>query len=173
MQVKGIKSFMIFTGFRFAIVFVGLAVLLSFTSLSSIRASTLSSPQAASDGVPRVTPDEVRELLKQGKAVLVDVRGTPVYKAGHVKGALDIALADIAQRAAELPKNKIILTYCSWPAEHTSARAVQLLKEKGIENAAAVKGGYDALVKAGFATETSNWLVDKALFDQVTNYILL
>jgi hypothetical protein len=29
------------------------------------------------------------------------------------------------------------------------------LKEVGIDNAAAVLGGYDALVKAGFATETS------------------
>ena len=102
---------MIFAGFRFAIGFVGLALLLSLTSLGSMRASTLSSPQA--DGVRRVTPAEVRELLKQGKAVLVDVRGTPAYKTGHVKGALDIAVGDIAQRANELPKNKMILTYCS------------------------------------------------------------
>ena len=65
------------------------------------------------DGVRRVTPAEVRELLKQGKAVLVDVRGTPAYKTGHVKGALDIAVGDIAQRANELPKEKMILTYCS------------------------------------------------------------
>jgi len=33
---------------------------------------------------------------------------------------------------------------------------VRTLKEKGIDNAAAVLGGYDALVKAGFPTETSN-----------------
>ena len=113
MQVKGIKRFMIFAGIRFAIGFVGLAVVLSLTGLGSMPASTLSSPQASGDGVRRVTPGEVRELLKQGKAVLVDVRGTPVYKVGHVKGALDIAVGDIAQRVNELPKNKMILTYCS------------------------------------------------------------
>jgi hypothetical protein len=33
---------------------------------------------------------------------------------------------------------------------------VQIIKEKGIEKAAAVVGGYEALVKAGFLTETTN-----------------
>jgi len=113
MQSKGIKRFMVSTGSRYVMGFIGLAVLLVLTSVGSVKASTLSSPQAGSDGVRRVTPAEVRELIKQGKAVLVDVRGTSVYKTGHVKGALDIAVGDIAQRAAELPKNKMILTYCS------------------------------------------------------------
>jgi rhodanese-related sulfurtransferase len=33
---------------------------------------------------------------------------------------------------------------------------VQILNEKGIKEAAAVLGGYDALVKAGYPTESSN-----------------
>jgi len=32
---------------------------------------------------------------------------------------------------------------------------VLILKEKGITSAAAVVGGYDAMIKAGFATEKS------------------
>lgn len=73
----------------------------------------LVSSHQAGDGVRRVTPEEVRDLVKNGKAVLVDVRGTSAYKAGHIKGALDIFVGDIAQRAGELPKDKLILTYCS------------------------------------------------------------
>jgi 3-mercaptopyruvate sulfurtransferase SseA len=37
--------------------------------------------------------------------------------------------------------------------EHTSAGAVLSLRAKGIENAAAVLGGYDALVQKGFPVE--------------------
>lgn len=70
-------------------------------------------PQANNDGVRRMTPEEARELLKHSKAVLVDVRGESSYKAGHIKGALFIPFAEIRNRAKELPKNKMILTYCS------------------------------------------------------------
>jgi len=69
--------------------------------------------QASADEAPRIKPDEVRELLKKNKAVLVDVRGSAAYKAGHIKGALNIPFAEIADRAGELPRDKMIVTYCS------------------------------------------------------------
>ena len=102
-------------GFRFVI---GLAALVVFSSIVSLgannhRLSTERVAQAGSDGVRRISPDEVRELLRKGKAVLVDVRGEDSYKAGHIKGALLIPLANIGERAGELPKDKTIVTYCS------------------------------------------------------------
>jgi len=69
--------------------------------------------QENGDGVRRIKPEEVRELLKQDKAVLVDVRGVSSYKAGHVKGALNIPYSEIADRVKELPPDKMIVTYCS------------------------------------------------------------
>jgi rhodanese-related sulfurtransferase len=109
--------------------------------------------QAQGDGVRRLTPAEARAIVSKGQAVIIDVRGEDSYKAGHIKGALWIPLNDISSRAGELPRGKMIITYCSWPAEHTSARAVQMMKEKGLENGAALLGGYDAWVKAGYPTE--------------------
>jgi hydroxyacylglutathione hydrolase len=109
--------------------------------------------QAQSDNVRRITPAEARNMVAQGKAIVVDVRGEESYKAGHVKGARWINLNDIGSRTGELPRDKMIITYCSWPAEHTSARAVQIMKEKGLENAAALLGGYNAWVDAGYPTE--------------------
>jgi rhodanese-related sulfurtransferase len=108
------------------------------------------------DGVRRITPEEVRQVLKDGKAILVDVRNETAYRAGHIKGAILIPVDEIGGRVAELPKDKLIVTYCAWPAEQTSAGAVQTLNEKGIKNAAAVLGGYQALLKAGFEEETGN-----------------
>jgi rhodanese-related sulfurtransferase len=68
---------------------------------------------AQSDGAARIKPEEVADLLKRDKAVLVDVRGVDTYKAGHIKGALSIPSNEIRDRARELPRNKMILTYCS------------------------------------------------------------
>ena len=93
---------------------VGLVAISSILAAANVsRGSGSASLQASSDAVRRVTPEEVRELMKNSKAVLIDVRGESSYKAGHIKGALFIPFAEIRNRAKELPKDKTILTYCS------------------------------------------------------------
>jgi hypothetical protein len=69
--------------------------------------------QAQSDGVRRITPAEARAAVMQGKAIIIDVRGEDSYNAGHIKGARWINLNDIGARAGELPRDKMIVTYCS------------------------------------------------------------
>jgi rhodanese-related sulfurtransferase len=65
------------------------------------------------DSVRRVTPQELHDALAQLTAVAVDVRGTSSYKQGHIKGAADIPLSDIDERAGALPRERLIVTYCS------------------------------------------------------------
>ncbi len=89
--------------------FIAIVILFAAQATQFGRAT----PQAAADDVRRVTPAQVRELLNGGKALLVDVRGEGSYKAGHIKGAVWIPLADIRSRAKELPKKKTIIAYCS------------------------------------------------------------
>jgi rhodanese-related sulfurtransferase len=69
--------------------------------------------QESGDGVRRVTPAEARAAVEKGQAVIVDVRGEDSFKAGHVKGALWIPVGDIRSRSGELPRGKMIITYCS------------------------------------------------------------
>ena len=69
--------------------------------------------QAQGDGVRRITPAEARAAVEKGKALIVDVRGEDSYNAGHIKGARWINLNDIGSRTAELPRDKMIITYCS------------------------------------------------------------
>jgi predicted sulfurtransferase len=69
--------------------------------------------QAPGDGIQRITPEEVREALKKGKAILIDVRNEASYKAGHIKGAHSIPLSELESRVKELPRKKMIITYCS------------------------------------------------------------
>ncbi len=70
-------------------------------------------PAPATDNVRRVTIDELKTLLAENKAIAIDVRGDAAYKAGHIKGARMIPAAEIDKHADELPKDKLIVTYCS------------------------------------------------------------
>lgn len=65
------------------------------------------------DNVPRVTIAELRDMLEQQKAVVVDVRGDTAYEQEHIKGALDIPESQLGGRLNELPKDKLIVLYCS------------------------------------------------------------
>ena len=65
------------------------------------------------DNVRRVTVDELQQALAAHQAVIVDVRNDVAYKNGHIKGALLIPATDIDKHLAELPKDKLIVTYCA------------------------------------------------------------
>jgi predicted sulfurtransferase len=70
-------------------------------------------PAATSDGVRRVTVAELKDLLDKNEAIVIDVRNQASYDAAHVKGARLIPEAEILKHVDELPKNKLIVTYCS------------------------------------------------------------
>jgi 3-mercaptopyruvate sulfurtransferase SseA len=70
-------------------------------------------PNTPPDNVRRVTITELREARDKDKAVLIDVRGDVAYKQEHIKGALDIPENQLVSRAGELPKDKLIVLYCS------------------------------------------------------------
>lgn len=70
-------------------------------------------PTVNADGVRRVTTVELKDLLAKNQAVVIDVRNDASYAAGHITGAKLIPLADIVKHANELPKDKLIVTYCS------------------------------------------------------------
>jgi predicted small secreted protein len=65
------------------------------------------------DGVRRVTTTELHDALDKGTAIVIDVRGDDQYKQAHVKGAMHIPEAEVASRSNELPRDKMIVTYCS------------------------------------------------------------
>lgn len=102
-----------------AIAILGFAVLTACNSAeqktTSSKPVAATSPAAppASDGVRRVTPAELHDLLAKNQAVVIDVRNEASYNAGHIRGAKLIPEAEVANHASELPKDKLIVTYCS------------------------------------------------------------
>jgi 3-mercaptopyruvate sulfurtransferase SseA len=61
----------------------------------------------------RISRVEAANMAKQGKAVYVDVRPKSDYDLGHIKGAINIPLAELQQRYRDLPIKKTLITYCA------------------------------------------------------------
>jgi rhodanese-related sulfurtransferase len=93
--------------------------------------------------------------LEKGEAVVIDVRGSVEYQLGHIKGSRSVPLGLIAQQSKDLPRDKLLVTYCACTHEQLSIHGVQEMKKLGIENAAALVGGWDAWVAAGLPTESA------------------
>jgi len=63
--------------------------------------------------IPRVTVAELAEALKEGRAVALDVRPAEAFEEGHIAGAVSIPEEEVAARAGELPKDKLVVAYCA------------------------------------------------------------
>lgn len=61
----------------------------------------------------RIEADEALKLAARGEAVVVDVRDKLAFDGSHAEGAQHIPVAEIATRLSELPKDKLIATYCT------------------------------------------------------------
>ncbi|HEV7508228.1 MAG TPA: rhodanese-like domain-containing protein [Thermoanaerobaculia bacterium] len=61
----------------------------------------------------RISAAEARQALAKGEAVLVDVRPKDAYDSSHAQGAISLPLSDLGSRAGELPKDKLVVTYCT------------------------------------------------------------
>ena len=87
----------------------------SITTVSSPTPKTASPqiPTVHADGVRRITTVELKDLLAKNEAVVVDVRTEASFKQGHIPGARLIPVADVLLKTDQLPKNKLIVTYCS------------------------------------------------------------
>ncbi len=105
-----------FTGFLIALLLVACNsndLNKAKTKLAGGGNTTATPNQPPNDGVRRITTVELRDALEQGKAIVIDVRSEPAFKEGHVKGARLIPAGDIVAKANELPRDKLIVTYCS------------------------------------------------------------
>ncbi len=67
----------------------------------------------AESSIRRVTAMEVRTALDRGEAVVIDVRDLESYSAGHVAGAMHIPLSFIESQVPYLPRDKMLVTYCT------------------------------------------------------------
>lgn len=73
----------------------------------------------------------LEELIKSGKATIVDVRSAAEYLGGHVAGSLNIPLQEIPKRINEFREMKNIVLCCA--SGNRSGQAAAFLKQNNIE----------------------------------------
>ena len=61
-----------------------------------------------------LTREELRDRLKAGGAILVDVRARAAFEEGHLPGAVSLPVAEIAERARQVISDlsREVIVYC-------------------------------------------------------------
>jgi ArsR family transcriptional regulator len=85
----------------------------------------------ARDEFEPVSRDELLDRLRAGTATVLDVRPEDEFAHGHLPDALNIPLAQLERRLAELPADQEIVAYCRGPWCVLSFEAVALLRQRG------------------------------------------
>ncbi len=77
----------------------------------------------------KVAPDKARALVDAG-AKLVDVRSPGEFASGHIDGAINVPVSELATRTGELgDKSKPVVVYCA--SGMRSASAASMLRRAG------------------------------------------
>ena len=104
--------------FYFALIVLGAVIFAACnasdnTTKNTKPAALPSSDTIYADGARRVTADELDAMMKNGQAVVIDVRNQASYDMGHIPGSKLIPAGEILNHLNELPRDKMIVTYCS------------------------------------------------------------
>ena len=78
--------------------------------------------EAAAPDENEVSREQAQKLVDEG-AQLVDVRVDHEWEAGRIAGATHLPLAELAQRAGELDKDRPVVLYCRGGNRSTMAAA--------------------------------------------------
>ena len=108
---------------------------------------------AANAAVPKITPDQARDMMAKGNVVVLDVRPVAEYTAGHIAGARSMPMADLARRLKDLPKDTEVVAYCRGPYCVYADDAVRLLRRRGFQ-ARRLEAGYPEWTQAGLPVTT-------------------
>lgn len=104
---------------------------------------------AAKEHVTEVNTDKVKQLLKEGNIVVLDVREESEYAAGHLDQAVSLPRGVLEFKIGSIPeltdKSKAVLAYCRTGGR--SALAAQTLQALGYQNVLSMAGGYEAWQK--------------------------
>jgi rhodanese-related sulfurtransferase len=83
------------------------------------------------DDVEAIGRDELVERLRNRDVILVDVRPSEEFDAGHIEGARSIPIDELQDRLAELPTDREIVAYCRGPFCAYAHEAVRTLESAG------------------------------------------
>ena len=105
------------------------------------------------DGLEQIHRDELARRLADGDLVVVDVRPTAEYAAGHIAGAVSIPIDRLARQLRGLPPDVDVVAYCRGPYCVFADDAVRLLRRRG-RRARRLEDGFPEWNRAGLPVTT-------------------
>jgi|SRR5688500_4044991 rhodanese-related sulfurtransferase/DNA-binding transcriptional ArsR family regulator len=106
------------------------------------------------DGFEAVAAPDLLVRARKGLVTVLDVRPAEEFDAGHVPGAVNIPVDELAKRLRELPRGKEIIAYCRGAFCLMSFEAVEMLRRKGFK-ARRLQDGMPEWRTAGLPVELS------------------
>jgi rhodanese-related sulfurtransferase len=108
------------------------------------------------DAFEPMSREELLARMKEGSAMLIDVRPKEEFEQGHLPGAVSVPLSDIDKwaKTAKVPKKKRVIAYCRGPYCVYAIKAVERLKKRGID-ATRIEDGVVEWRAAGMNIETT------------------
>ena len=95
---------------------------------------------SAKKGGKKISTQALIGLSNQDKSLIVDIRDSESFDAGHITSSKNIPFADLSRRSNEINKNdKLIILVCETGS--VSANAGEALAKEGFENICILKGG--------------------------------
>ena len=82
-------------------------------------------------GLEPVDRGELIERVRNQGVVVIDVRPTEEFHAGHIPGALSVPLKELEARLSDLPKDQEFVAYCRGPYCVLAVQAVETLRANG------------------------------------------
>ncbi len=99
-------------------------------------------------GVPNVSAIEAVLLMSRNKALVLDVRDAEEFARGHIQGAKNIPVAELASRIKEIEKfkDKPVLVHCQRGMR--AKTACSILKAQQFTQINNLEGGLDTWIEA-------------------------
>jgi ArsR family transcriptional regulator len=103
---------------------------------------------AERDSLEPVTRRELLERARDGLVTVLDVRPADEFALGHLPGAINVPLAELASRLDELDPDREVVAYCRGAYCVLSFEAVAALRARGLR-ARRLEEGYPEWRAAG------------------------
>jgi rhodanese-related sulfurtransferase len=84
-------------------------------------------------------------------ATILDVRSAQEWQTGHIPGSLNIPLNNLANRIAEVPRDRDVIVHCQ--GGYRSTIAASLLRQQGLDRVMDMVGGYKAWAQSKLPTQ--------------------
>ncbi len=105
--------------------------------------------RGAREGVEEISREELAQRIETGGVVVIDVRPSAEFAAGHITGARSVPFDGLAERVRALPPNVDVVAYCRGPFCVFADEAVRMLHRHD-RAAYRLEDGFPEWQSAGF-----------------------